>query len=295
MPGTANATSQLRFKVPKLAHSPLYKNCLLNMSGMTENKRALAVADEAAVDFEFEQQLRTRHSNDESAIRKYMQEAKSKASVSLWEKIQKENAMRFPGKGMRISDSTEGLELPKLGTTRYLNNGKEAWDAQTYEDFATKTHKENPGVSFNRESMDEAFRASALRMGSNFADIGDFNKMVKRTSTTLITSSALVLNRNDTGRRDRSRGIVRSLTCSVVAPRTVGKCYALSKYWSEKSQHSLVVDVHEAPASKIQGSSTQARSHGQPSIERFSMPNTKTSFVDELDAMIRGSGNTCKK
>ena len=89
------------------------------------------------------------------------------------------------------SDEVLNLSLPSIGASLKASHqgrgsGKNAWDRQTYAEFASKAERRNPETSFSKDLMDSSFshvvaKTRNLRhFASTISNAKSFNRMVSR-------------------------------------------------------------------------------------------------------------------
>ncbi|KAF7195800.1 hypothetical protein HII31_02817 [Pseudocercospora fuligena] len=128
-------------------------------------KEAFFLRGKAAFDAEYSYKLRTEYGQNEGLVRNHLQEIGSKANIAHWNQLQ--NSIWHGAKPPAVlAPEVEHLKLPAVGKHHkgsYGINKDNSWELQTYRDFAVKTEKANPDVSFNKAIMDDAGR-KALSM-----------------------------------------------------------------------------------------------------------------------------------
>lgn len=84
-----------------------------------------------------------------------------------------------------MAPEVEALSLPLVGN-HPKNKKYDIFERQTYFDFATKAHKNNPDFEFSKETMDQAFELVSSRFRRNFGAVkakpADFDRMMARVS-----------------------------------------------------------------------------------------------------------------
>ncbi|KAK5739695.1 hypothetical protein LTR17_005179 [Elasticomyces elasticus] len=152
----------LRF--PGLNDPPLYQSFLKNCIRMYPSPRAFAGLKKDELDDKYESLLRERLGDirSEHTIEQYLADTRSRQSQHIWEAAQ----AQIP-QATLLSANVQDLNLSTMGTNPNHSGGRgslnENWERQTYEQFARKTRKMNPGVMFNKNMMDDAFRLVASK------------------------------------------------------------------------------------------------------------------------------------
>ncbi|KAK5677163.1 hypothetical protein LTS10_010352 [Elasticomyces elasticus] len=154
--------SVLRF--PGLGEPPLYQSFLKTFIRMYPSPRAFAGLSKDELDNKYESLLRDRLGDirSEHTIEQYLADTRTRQSQQIWDAAQ----AQFP-QAILLSPNVQNLNLSTMGTNPNHSGGRgslnENWERQTYEQFARKTRKMNPGVVFSKDMMDDAFRLVASR------------------------------------------------------------------------------------------------------------------------------------
>ncbi|KAK5735080.1 hypothetical protein LTR17_008416 [Elasticomyces elasticus] len=152
----------LRF--PGLSEPPSYQSFFKTFVKMYPSPRAFAGLKKKELDDKYESLLRERLGDitSENTIEQYLADTRTRKSQQMWEAVQ----AQIPQADL-LSPNVQNLNLSTMGTNPNHSGGRgslnENWERQTYEQFARKTRKMNPGVVFNKNMMDDAFRLVASK------------------------------------------------------------------------------------------------------------------------------------
>ncbi|GAB7327664.1 hypothetical protein MBLNU13_g11496t1 [Cladosporium sp. NU13] len=137
-------TSKMSFiKVPRLQTPPLYTHWLKHLLAIPHNKKATEAWQKADVDLFYRELAIQQFKKDDESLKIAFAERDSQASEKLWRLFVPQSTAHNA-----LTEQAAKLRLPRL----------DAWDTQTYRDFADQAQRQNPCVPFTKDLMDETFR-----------------------------------------------------------------------------------------------------------------------------------------
>ncbi|KAK5739697.1 hypothetical protein LTR17_005181 [Elasticomyces elasticus] len=182
-PATRVAGKLASLRFPPLGPNSRYHVFVADFFRLQQEPEALSLLKKETLDQAYEGLLRERYKNDSTAFARYLADPASSRAHSEWH-----SALA----ASRLKD----LKAPPLvyQIDRYSGGGgktgsqKAEVGRQTYQSFADKTRKINPGVVFDKKLMDSTFESTVSRVARLSREKGkpnnsrdtELNKMLKR-------------------------------------------------------------------------------------------------------------------
>ncbi|GIZ44781.1 hypothetical protein CKM354_000797000 [Cercospora kikuchii] len=171
--------TQLLPKVPKLGSSPSYKSFFKQVIQQRENRKVITVKGKAAIDHEWESLLRRSRGEPGRA-------STAPEALKRWREYRNRPGMEYKMNGRAQADAAvavAGLRLPNARGNAYKRNDlsmNTVWKCANYADFAKNVQKMNPSVTFDKQLMDDAFRASVSAMPAKLKSSTQDQKEIDR-------------------------------------------------------------------------------------------------------------------
>ncbi|KAK5706044.1 hypothetical protein LTR97_001030 [Elasticomyces elasticus] len=184
-------TTRVAGKLASLRFSPLGPNSryhvfVADFFRLQQEPEALSLLKKETLDQAYEGLLRERYENDSTALARYLSVPPSPRAHVEWDSA-------------LAASRPKDLNAPPLvyQIDRYSGGGgktgsqKAEVGRQTYQSFADKTRKINPGVVFDKKVMDSTFESTVLRVARLTREKGkpnnsrdtELNRMLKRVSS----------------------------------------------------------------------------------------------------------------
>ncbi|KAK5735082.1 hypothetical protein LTR17_008418 [Elasticomyces elasticus] len=184
MPPRFNLPSKVSLCLPGLNAHPSYEVFLNDFAKFPVNKKIIPTLEKCILDREYENLLRKKFPHEESVVRRYLDLVGGASTLAAWDEM-KSRHVGTPTAYLS-SDEVTNLTLPSLVRDRFGEDtkfSKDKWGRQSYQAFADKLAKQNPGISFTKQLADDALRFAVSKLAvatSKGLPAGEIEKMLKR-------------------------------------------------------------------------------------------------------------------